>query len=158
MLTIKNPKTYDWANMPLSDCLEGNAADTYFTLKLFNLIEEKLEDIKLTNLHNNLVSPALEMFSEMEFNGLQVSRGMLDVVSRQLNQTNIEEEDKLYEFDEVLSTDKLSGDDLLAILYTREEGFALYPPDRTPTGKPSASAPTFQLLLDHIEEELQSRE
>ena len=158
MLTIKNPKTYDWANMPMSDLLEGNAADTYFTLKLFNLIEEKLEDIKLMNLHNNLVSPALEMFSEMEFNGLQVSKDMLAVVARQLNVSNIEEEDRLYEFDEVLTTDKLSGDDLLGILYTREEGFALYPPDRTPKGKPSAAAPTFELLLEHIEEELQSRE
>jgi hypothetical protein len=38
MLTINNPKTFDWENMPLSDCLEGNAADAYFTLKIFDLI------------------------------------------------------------------------------------------------------------------------
>jgi hypothetical protein len=29
--------------MPLSDCCEGNAKDTYFTLKLFDLIMEKFD-------------------------------------------------------------------------------------------------------------------
>lgn len=158
MLTIKNPKTFDWANMPISDCLEGNAADTMFTLKLFNLIEEKLDELRILNLHNKLIAPALEMFSEIEYKGMQVSEGMMGSVGRTLNVMNIEEEDKLYEFDEVLPTDKLSGDDLLGILYTREEGFALYPPDRTAKGKPSVSAPTIELIIEHIEEELQSRE
>ena len=25
MLTVNNPNTFDWANMHLSDCIEGNA-------------------------------------------------------------------------------------------------------------------------------------
>ena len=43
------------------------------------------------------------------------------------------------------------------ILYTREGGMELYPPDRTPKGAPSVSAPTLKLLLEHIDEELERR-
>ena len=44
MLTIDNPSKFDWANMDLGECMEGNAMDTYFTLKLFDLIVDRLED------------------------------------------------------------------------------------------------------------------
>ena len=158
MLTIKNPKTFDWANMALSDCCEGNAADSYFTLKLFNLIEEKLIELGMEKLLSQLIMPSLSTFSEMEYEGMQVSEKKLKVVARQLTQANIEEEDKLYEFDKVQTTDNLSSNnDLIEILYTREGAFELYPPDRTNKGSPSVSAPTLKLLLDHIETELTKR-
>ena len=158
MLTIKNPKTFDWANMALSDCCEGNAADSYFTLKLFNLIEEKLIELGREKLLSQLIMPSLSTFSEMEYEGMQVSEKKLKVVARQLTQANIEEEDKLYEFDKVQTTDNLSSNnDLIEILYTREGAFELYPPDRTAMGHPSVSAPTLKLLLEHIEEELKKR-
>ena len=44
MLTIDNPSKFDWANMDLGECMEGNAMDTCFTLKLFDLIVDRLED------------------------------------------------------------------------------------------------------------------
>ena len=55
MLTITNPKNFDWASMSLADCCEGNAADSYFTLKLFDLVvnsETKLKELdrELSNL------------------------------------------------------------------------------------------------------------
>tara|TARA_R100000951_G_scaffold30502_2_gene26223 strand:- start:13729 stop:14208 length:480 start_codon:yes stop_codon:yes gene_type:complete len=158
MLTIKNPKTFDWANMALSDCCEGNAADSYFTLKLFELIEKKLEDLGMANLLSKLIMPSLSTFSEMEHAGMQVSESKLDSVGRLLRVANIEEEDALYGYDQVSTDDNLSSNnDLIEILYTREGGFALYPPDRTATGSPSVSAPTLKLLLEHIEEELNKR-
>jgi|TARA_R100001530_G_scaffold86019_1_gene59901 DNA polymerase-1 len=158
MLTIKNPKTFDWANMALSDCCEGNAADSYFTLKLFNLIEEKIKELGMEKIISKLIMPSLSTFSEMEYEGMQVSEKKLKVVARQLTQANIEEEDKLYEFDQVQTTDNLSSNNnLIEILYTREGAFELYPPDRTNKGSPSVSAPTLKLLLDHIETELTKR-
>ena len=70
----------------------------------------------------------------------------------------MEEEDFLYSCKGVTKTDNLSSNnDLIDILYTREEGMGLYPPDKTAKGKPSVSAPTLKLLLDHIEEELKTR-
>ena len=159
MLTIENPSKFDWANMDLSDCCEGNAMDTYFTLKLFDVIMEKLEDQPVMKLIENVVMPSLETFAEMEYNGLIVDEDKLESVGRQLRSKNIDDEDSLYSCKGVLTTDNLaSNNDLIEILYLREEGMGLYPPDRTGKGKPSVSAPTLKLLLEHIEEELQTRE
>jgi DNA polymerase I-like protein with 3'-5' exonuclease and polymerase domains len=158
MLTIKNPKTFDWANMALSDCCEGNAADSYFTLKLFNLIEKKLVELGMGPLLAKLIMPSLSTFSEMEYEGMRVSEEKLESVGRQLRVANIDEEDNLYGFAEVETSDNLSSNnDLIEILYTREDSFGLYPPDRTAKGTPSVSAPTLKLLLEHIEEELKKR-
>lgn len=159
MLTIDNPKKFDWANMDLSDCCEGNAMDTYFTLKLFNLIMEKLEGQPVMNLIENIVMPSLETFAEMEYNGLDVDLYTLSSVGKQLRSTNMDEEDFLYTCKGVTKMDNLSSNnDLIEILYTREEGMGLYPPDKTAKGNPSVAAPTLKLLLEHIDEELERRE
>lgn len=158
MLTVKNPKTFDWANMALSDCCEGNAADSYFTLKLFDVIEEKIKELGMEKIISKLIMPSLSTFAQMEYEGMQVSETKLLEVGRQLRVANIEEEDALYGFDEVKTSDNLSSNlDLIEILYTREGSFELYPPDRTGKGSPSVSAPTLKLLLEHIEEELKKR-
>ena len=158
MLTISNPNTFDWANMPLEDCADGNAKDTYFTLKLFDLICEKLEGNSVMNLIENIIMPSLEEFAEMEYNGLDVDPDALQSVGRTLNSKNIDEEDLLYSCHGVQKTDNLSSNNyLIEILYTREGGMELYPPDRTGKGKPSVAAASLKLLLDHIEEELESR-
>ena len=158
MLTVDNPKRFDWANMDLSDCCEGNAMDTYFTLKLFDLIMEKFEGQPVMKLIENVVMPSLETFAEMEYNGLDVDTATLDSVGKQLRSTNIDEEDFLYTCKGVTKVDNLSSNnDLIEILYTRETGMGLYPPDKTAKGKPSVSAPTLKLLLEHIDAELESR-
>ena len=158
MLTITNPKTFDWANMSLADCSEGNAADSYFTLKLFNLIEDKVNDLGMGNIISNLIMPSLSTFSDMEYLGMDVSEEKLKEVGRQLSCANIDEEDELYGHPQVKLTDNLSSNnDLIKILYTREDGFELYPPDRTGKGSPSVAAPTLKLLLEHIEKELERR-
>tara|TARA_R110002051_G_C8668259_1_gene490018 strand:+ start:93 stop:572 length:480 start_codon:yes stop_codon:yes gene_type:complete len=158
MLTITNPKTFDWANMPLSDCVEGNAADTYFTLKLFDLIYEKIKEMGMDNILENLIMPSLPMFVQMEYTGMDVSEEQVRVVGKQLLYKNIEEEDNLYSFDYVQNTDNLSSNnDLIELLYTREGAFEMYPPDRTAKGTPSVSAPTLKLLLSQIEGELKNR-
>jgi len=158
MLTIHNPRTFDWANMSLSDCCEGNAADAYFTLKLFNLIEEKIRELGMEGLITKLIMPSLSTFSEMEYEGMLVSEDKLEEVGRHLRVSNIDEEDALYGFEEVKTSDNMaSNNDLIEILYTREDAFEMYPPDRTAKGTASVSAPTLKLLLEHIEEELKRR-
>ena len=158
MLTIENPSKFDWANMPLSDCCEGNAMDSYFTLKLFDLMCEKMEGQPMYKLLDKVVMPSLETFADMEYHGLDVDPKVLESVGRDLGAKNMEEEDFLYSCKGVTKTDNLSSNnDLIDILYTREEGMGLYPPDKTAKGKPSVSAPTLKLLLDHIEEELKTR-
>ena len=158
MLTIDNPRTFDWANMDLSDCCEGNAMDTYFTLKLFDLIVDKLGDQPVMKLLEGVVMPSLETFAEMEYNGLDVDMDTLESVGKQLRATNMIDEDFLYTCKGVTKTDNLSSNnDLIEILYTRENAMGLYPPDKTAKGKPTVSAPTLKLLLEHIDAELEKR-
>lgn len=158
MLTISNPKTFDWANMDLGDCMEGNAADTHFTLKLYDLIMERLPEGRIMDLLEHVVMPSLENFAEMEWEGLIVDRGALDLVGRQLRSASIEKEDALYGCQGVTTDDTLSSNnDLQQILYLREGGMELYPPDRTPKGAPSVSAPTLKLILEHVNEEIERR-
>ena len=133
--------------------------DSYFTLKLFNLICEKMEGGSMFKLIEEIMMPSLEVFAEMEYNGMDIDTDVLDSVGKQLRSKNMDEEDDLYTCKGVVKTDNLSSNnDLIEILYTREEGMGLYPPDKTEKGSPSVSAPTLKLLLEHIEEELQARE
>jgi len=159
MLTVNNPKKYDWKNMPLSDCCEGNALDSYFTLKLFDLIYEKLEEGSMLKLIEQITMPSLEIFAEMEYEGLDVDTEVLQKVGKELGAKNMDEEDLLYECRGVQKTDNVSSNnDLIEILYTRDGALGLFPPDKTAKGNPSVSAPTLKLLLEHIEEELKKRE
>jgi len=159
MLTVNNPKNFDWKNISLYDCCKGNAMDAYFTLKIFDLVEEKIEEINSQDIINKVLSPANIIFSEMEYSGLDVSPSILDKVGRKLKDKNIKQNDDLYRFPQVNNTDNLaSSKDLIEILYTREIGFRLYPPDRTEKEAPSVSAPTLKILLEHITEELSKRD
>ena len=158
MLTIDNPKNFDWENMPLHDCCEGNAMDAYFTLKLYDLMCEKTEGKSMHNLMEKLIMPSLEEFAVIEYNGLDVDPSVLGSVGRSLNSKNMDEEDLLYSCKGITKEDNLSSNNtLIEILYTREGAMELYPPDKTSSGKPSVSAPTLKLLLEHIEEELETR-
>lgn len=159
MLTIKNPKTFDWANIGLLDCLEGNALDTYFTYKLYKVLIKILEDQDITPLLENLITPLLSIFSDMELEGLDISENNLNALDKELKDKNINLEDKLYLWKQVHKTDNLASDiDMREILYTREGGFELYPPDRTKKKEePSTSAPTIETILLQIDDELKRR-
>ena len=158
MLTVSNPKNFDWGNISLFDCCSGNALDSYFTLKLYNLVRGKLADLGSLDFVEKVLVPSASLFSGMEYEGLNVSEDKLKKVGKQLSDKNILNEDSLYFCKGVENTDNLSSNDhLISILYTREEGLGLYPPDKTEKGKPSVSAPTLKLLLGHINEELAKR-
>ena len=159
MLTIDNPRTFDWANMSLADCCEGNAFDTHFTLKLFYLLEEKLGDLNMLEMFEKVISKSLPIFADIESKGLDVDDHRLKVLGEELRLKNIDREDALYMYEGVSFTDNLaSNKDLIEILYTREDGMGLYPPDRTAGGSPSVSAPTLKLLLEQINSLLGKRD
>lgn len=144
--------------MALSDCCEGNAMDSYFTLKLFDLVEQKLEELEVLPFVEKVLSKSLETFAEMEYEGLLVSKERLSVLEKQLKELTLNQEDSLYLFDQVNKTDNLgSNNDLIDIFYLREGGFEFYPPDKTAKGSPSVSAPTLKILLKQINEEITKR-
>ena len=146
MLTINNPKNFDWSSMSLSDCCEGNAMDSYFTLKLFDLVSDKLDSLGVLPFVEKVLPDALETFADMEHGGLLVSTDKLATLAKQLKELTLNQEDSLYLFDQILKTDNLSSNnDLIDIFYLREGGFEFYPPDKTAKGSPSVSAPTLKI-------------
>jgi len=158
MLGIENPTKFDWANMPLPACADGNYADAHYTLQLYYILYEKMKSLGMTNLFDNVISPAINEFADIEFHGICVSEDKLKEVGKVLRDANIEAEDKLYTCKGVEKTDNLaSNNNLIEIMYTREGALELYPPDKTTTGSPSVSAPTLTILLDFINQELESR-
>ena len=158
MLTITNPKNFDWSSLTLAECAEGNAMDSHFTLKLFEIFEEELEVLGITDLYEDLIAPVTPVFSTMEFDGLDVAPEQLDIVGRELRSQSVELEDRLYSHECVNAEDNLnSGKNLTEILYLREDALELYPTDLTPKGSPSVSAPTLKIILDQINEELVMR-
>jgi DNA polymerase I-like protein with 3'-5' exonuclease and polymerase domains len=158
MLTV-NDKKFDWENIPLADCLFGNAMDTNFTLKIFHLLEGKLKEQGCWDVMEKLLSPTLPAFADMEFGGLDVAPEELGIVGRSLDRQQMMAEDDLLMHPKVFKGANVQSTvDLRAILFTDEQGFALYPPKRTGKGEPSTDKATLDMLKDFLNEELEERE
>jgi len=158
MLGIENPNKFDWANISLSACANGNYADAHYTLQIYHILYERMQELGMTKLYDNVISPAINEFADIEYHGINVSTNKLNEVGKVLRDANIEAEDFLYTCKGVQKTDNLSSNnDLIEVMYTREGGLELYPPDKTAKGSPSVSAPTLTIILDFINQELESR-
>ena len=158
MLTVRDGKNFDWANISLVDCVAGNAMDSHYTLKVFNVLQEKLEEMGVSKFYEKVLAPANTVFVEPEWEGLRVCPDKLKVVGKSLNDAIIDVHDGLYEYKQIDREENLASTvDLRGIFYTKESGFGLYPPDKTDKGEPSVSKPTFDILLGQIKKELISR-
>lgn len=159
-------KKTDWKNMPLSTMARGNALDAYFTLKIFNVLNKKIDELKMRNLYDKLMVPAVEFFKDMELDGLLISSNKVEELGKQLSDDIIEKEDRLFSFSEVTKTYEVtSTDDLIKILFSADKkgnivsgGFNLYPPITSDkTGSPSTSAEALDILIEQLEEEINKR-
>ena len=158
MLTVKDPKKQNWAEMSLADLAEGNAQDAFFTLRIFELLETQIKDLNLHHLYGSLIAPMTPIFAEIEYNGLNVDSQTLDVLNAQLDNKIKDKEAEIRALPEVSTEDNLnSTQDLVDILFTREGSFQLYPPVNTAKGKPSVNSECIDILLEQIDEELESR-
>lgn len=158
MLTVKDPKKQNWAEMSLADLAEGNAQDAFFTLRIFELLETQIKDLNLHHLYGSLIAPMTPIFAEIEYNGLNVDSETLDVLNTQLDNKIKDKESEIRALPEVNTEDNLnSTQDLVDILFTREGSFQLYPPVNTAKGKPSVNSECIDILLEQIDEELESR-
>lgn len=178
MLTIENPNKFDWRNISLPDCIEGNCYDTHFTLKLYEVFKEKLKGDERWFLYENLISPASDTFVDMEFAGVDISPENLKKVGKIVRDHNIEKEDEIYSMPEVDITKSLtSPKDQSDILFLSEEnrsrlgmimdgidtkmldqpGFGLYPPEFTDKNVPTCKKAALETILSIIEDELNKR-
>ena len=158
MLTVRDGKNFDWANISLVDCVAGNAMDSHYTLKVFNVLQQKLKEMGVHKFYEKVLAPANTVFVEPEWEGLRVCPDKLKLVGKSLNDAIIDVHDSLYAFGQLDKEENLASTlDLRGIFYTKESGFGLYPPDKTEKGEPSVSKPTLDILLGQIKKELVSR-
>lgn len=158
MLTVHNPNTFKWDEISLHDCALGNAVDTFFTLKLFNILDQEIHEQGMEKLMYGLLSPLQEVFTEIEYNGLDVSLENLSHVEKNLNKIHTKVHDSLYNHEAVDKTDNISSQEgQVGILFEKENGLNLYPPIRTSKWAPSASKQAVEILMEQIEDELESR-
>lgn len=158
MLTVTNNATFDWAGQSLHDCARGNALDTHFTLKLLKKYKPMLEDLGVEKMFQELISPLLPIFADMEFEGIHISEENLDRIGAKLQKKNIRMHDGLYKHQAVHRGDNLtSNPDQVKILFTRSGGFELYPPIYTDSDNPSTNKECLDTILQQVEDELESR-
>lgn len=169
MLTVNN-KNVDWVNIPLAACVFGNCCDTYATLRIYEILLEKLEDLKMVNVYENLLMPAIPVFRDIELEGMYIDEKVLDTLGKKLNDDVFKHEEELYNHPHVKNTCNFkSTHDMVEILYSARKGddgewivdpstgFSLYPPGKTDKGQPSTSEESLTLLHTFIEEEIARR-
>ena len=167
MLTVKNKKGFDWVNIPLGDCLRGNALDTYYTAKVFTKLYSELEKANLVNLYQNLISPLQKIFTEIEFEGILISEDKLKELKGMLEESISKSEKELLDGYEGLNLG--SANDLIKIIFSLEKakneagepewrvlddfGLGLYPPTRTEKDQPKTDEESLKSLRTMLEEE-----
>jgi DNA polymerase I-like protein with 3'-5' exonuclease and polymerase domains len=172
MLTVLNPDAFDWENIPYHECIKGNAADSFFTLKIFELLYEQIKDTELETLYKAILEPSVPLFTEIESQGLKVDENKIDELERLMDIELIEIEDSLYSLKEVKNTYNLNATvDLVKILYSCERdketkkweidpalgGFGLYPPKKTGKDAPSTDEETLNKLIALTKKEISKR-
>tara|TARA_R110000737_G_scaffold36331_1_gene55702 strand:- start:3277 stop:3762 length:486 start_codon:yes stop_codon:yes gene_type:complete len=157
MLTVKDPSKTDWRNMPLGDLCEGNATDTYFTMKIYEKLMDEMEGDPVMGLVNRVLMRVIARFAKVEYLGLDVDVTKLDFIGRSIDDVNMTIEDRLYDLPSVKPKDKMSGKELLEVMYLREGALELYPAGTTDTNAPSTAEPVLTKMLEFIDEELEKR-
>jgi DNA polymerase I-like protein with 3'-5' exonuclease and polymerase domains len=166
MLTVTD-KNFDWENIPLEDCIRGNCMDTFYTLKVYELMYADIEDSPMEGYYNEVLCPLNESFSEATFLGIPVDEYELKRLEVEIDEKIQEAKRTIYGTRNIRDDDNLnSTTDLARILYFRdplgdlevqEDSFNLVPPGLTPKGGPSTDANCVDFILDNVEKELLNR-
>jgi DNA polymerase I-like protein with 3'-5' exonuclease and polymerase domains len=169
MLTVEG-KNFDWKNIPLLQCADGNAKDTYATAKVYVKLLDEVRQKGLEKLYDKLIAPLSVAFRDMEYEGLLIDEGKLD-------QLDLELQEKISNADSALrlaagleeGTNLNSTHQLIKVIYSFEKneegewiqvedfGLGLYPFEFTKKGAPSTNEETLTKVKAMVEEEFVSR-
>lgn len=169
MLTVEG-KNFDWKNIPLLQCADGNAKDTYATAKVYVKLLDEVRQKGLEKLYDKLIAPLSVAFRDMEYEGLLIDESKLD-------QLDLELQEKISNADSALrlaagleeGTNLNSTHQLIKVIYSFEKneegewiqvedfGLGLYPFEFTKKGAPSTNEETLTKVKAMVEEEFVSR-
>lgn len=174
MLTISNPNNFDWKNISLKDCLDGNSADTHFTAKVYAKLLDEIQDRGLEKLYEKLISPLTTVFRDIELTGIDVDPVRLAELKDELEIAIAET--KIHLMDSPLIPPEInlaSNLDLCKVLFSIEKekdvdgdpvwniiediGFGLYPFKYTGKGAPTTDAEVIKKMHEMVEEEYVKR-
>ena len=170
MLSVKNASKFDFKNIPLKDCVEGNAKDTDLTARVYAKLLEEVKEKGLEKLYEKLISPLSLVFRDMEFEGLLIDEAKLNQLDQEL-QEKIKHADAdlrlaagLEEGTNLNSTTQLINviysffkDDEGKWMQSDDFGLKLYPFEFTKKGAPSTNEETLSKVKSMVEEEYISR-
>jgi|TARA_S200002703_G_scaffold31612_1_gene27667 DNA polymerase I-like protein with 3'-5' exonuclease and polymerase domains len=169
MLTVEGKK-FDWKNIPLIQCADGNAKDTYATAKVYAKLLDEVRQKKLEKLYEKLIAPLTVAFFNMEYEGLLIDEDKMNELDVQLQEkikladTALREAAGLEDGANLNSTSQL-----VKIIYSFEKdekgewiqvedfGLGLYPFEFTKKGAPSTNEETLSKVKSMVEEEFTAR-
>lgn len=170
MLTVEGKK-FDWKNIPLNFCVEGNAKDTYATAKVYVKLSEEVRQRGLEKLYERLIAPLTMAFRDMEFEGLLIDEDKLEELGAELVDKIAKAEAALREAVNLGDDINLnSTKDLIKVIFSLEKnkdtkqyevvedfGLGLYPVEFTKKGAPSTNVDTLVKVGQMVEEEYVAR-
>lgn len=154
MLTIKNPETYDWSNIPLEDCLFGNAMDTLMTHRLYSKLRVLLAENERLHLFEKLISPGLKQFSESEYIGIDIDEKALYREDKNILDRLQKIELELKELAGNTDLNINSGLQLNDLFFNSDTGLKLYPVKYTDKNKPCLDSDALTNMLEIINKEI----
>lgn len=170
MLTKDNANKVDWANIPILECMHGNALDAYYTVKVYGKLLEELRTKKLEKLYENLIAPLTPILAELEYDGLLIDPVKLAELKKQIQAKLLELQHSFSEIDFIPKGVNFdSSHDLIRILFSIEKnsdgewavdpsfGFGLYPFSKTDKGQPQTNEETLIQLKDIVDKEYSRR-
>tara|TARA_Y100000004_G_scaffold142665_1_gene162266 strand:+ start:851 stop:1375 length:525 start_codon:yes stop_codon:yes gene_type:complete len=169
MLTVEG-KNFDWKNIPLIQCADGNAKDTYATAKVYAKLLEEVRQKKLEKLYEKLIAPLTVAFLNMEYEGLLIDED-------KMNELDVQLQEKIKLADTALrdaagleeGTNLNSTSQLVKVIYSfvkdekgewiqiEDFGLGLYPFEFTKKGAPSTNEETLSKVKSMVEEEFAAR-
>jgi len=170
MLSVKNATKFDFKNIPLMDCVEGNAKDTNVTARVYVKLLHEVRKKKLEGLYEKIISPLAIAFRDMEYEGLLIDVDKLDqldveliekieVADRELREAaGLDEETNLNSTTQLISVIySFAKSDDGEWLQSEDVGLGLYPFEFTKKGAPSTNEETLSKVKNMVEEEFISR-
>jgi len=90
------------------------------TLKIFKKLSRKIDELRMTNTYYKLIAPSINMFVNMEVDGMLISQPKVDELGKGLKTDIEEKEESMYSYSEIpdKTMQVTSTDDLIKILYS----------------------------------------
>jgi DNA polymerase I-like protein with 3'-5' exonuclease and polymerase domains len=169
MLKVPDGNKFDWVNIPLDECMKGNAQDTYYTAKVYGKLLKDIRAKGLEKLYDKIISPVTPIFRDMEYNGILIDEVELAKLKAEIQAKLEKISGEMLSVEGIPPNSKLTGDDLIKILYSLKKnkdkewevdesvGFQLYPFSMTDKGQPKTDEETLIQMKELVDKEFLRR-